>query len=165
MPVQQHDAGVSAAELAARSLVFHRRFRAPRELVFRVWTEMGHVGEWWGPDGFTTTTREMDVRPGGVWRFTMHGPDGTDYPNRIVYLEVMPSERLVYRHEPDKEDEPVNFTVTVLFEQQGPDTAMTMSMVFPSSAALHDVVAKYGADEGARQTLGRLEAYLKRLAG
>jgi uncharacterized protein YndB with AHSA1/START domain len=165
MPVQQHDVGVSAAELAERSLVFHRRFRAPRELVFRAWTESGQIGEWWGPDGFTTTTREMDVRPGGVWRFTMHGPDGTDYPNRIVYLEVSPPERLVYRHEPDRADEPVTFTVTVLFEQQGADTAMTMSMVFPSPVALREVVAKYGADEGARQTLGRLEAYVKRLAG
>jgi uncharacterized protein YndB with AHSA1/START domain len=157
MPVQQHDVGASAAELAERSLVFHRRFRAPRELVFRAWTESGQIGEWWGPDGFTTTTREMDVRPGGVWRFTMHGPDGTDYPNRIVYLEVSPPERLVYRHEPDRADEPVTFTVTVLFEQQGADTAMTMSMV--------EGVAQYGADEGARQTLGRLEAYVKRLAG
>ena len=83
MPVQ-HDAGVSAAELAERSLVFDRRLRAPRELVFRAWTENRHIGEWWGPDGLTTTTREMDVRPGGVWQFTMHGPDGTDYVERLA---------------------------------------------------------------------------------
>jgi uncharacterized protein YndB with AHSA1/START domain len=147
-----------------RSLVFHRRFRAPRELVFRAWTDSGHIARWWGPDGFTTTTREMDVRPGGVWRFTMHGPDGTDYPNRIVYLEVAPPERLVYKHDPDKDDEPVSFTVTVTFEQQGPDTALTMSMEFPSRAALLEVCEKYGAEEGAVQTLGRLTAYVEQLA-
>jgi len=144
--------------------VFHRRFRAPRDLVFRAWTESGHIARWWGPDGFTTTTREMDVRPGGVWRFTMHGPDGTDYPNRIVYLEVAPPERLVYKHDPDKDDEPVSFTVTVTFEQQGPDTALTMSMEFPTRAALLEVCEKYGAEEGAVQTLGRLTAYVEDLA-
>ena len=106
--------------LAERSLVFHRRFRAPRELVFRAWTEGHQIVQWWGPDGFTTTTREMDVRPGGVWRFILHGPDGTDYPNRIVYQEIAPPERLVYKHEGEDGDEPVDFTVDVTFEQQGP---------------------------------------------
>jgi uncharacterized protein YndB with AHSA1/START domain len=159
MPV--HPAADASAELAARSLVFHRRFRAPRERVFRAWTEGPQIVQWWGPDGFTTTTKEMDVRPGGVWRFTMHGPDGTDYPNRIVYLEVAPPGRLVYKHDPDSDDEPVHFTVTVTFEQQGPDTAMTMSMVFPTAQAMRDVCEKYGAEEGAVQTLARLAAYVE----
>jgi uncharacterized protein YndB with AHSA1/START domain len=162
----RRDADASAAELADRSLVFHRRVRAPRELVFRVWTEGHHLSRWFGPDGFTTTTKAIDIRPGGVWRFTMHGPDGTVYPNRIVYLEVTPPERLVYKHDPDKDDEPINFTVTVTFEQQGPDTAMTMSMVFPTSAALREVCEKFGAEEGAVQTLGRLREYVEgRTAG
>ena len=161
-PAREHDL-TQDPTLAERSLVFHRRFRAPRELVFRVWTEGQHIVHWWGPDGFTTTTTEMDVRPGGVWRFILHGPDGTDYPNRVVYLEIAPPERLVYRHDGDEGDEPVDFTVTVSFDQQGAETDMTMSMVFPTSAALREVVAKYGADEGAVQMMARLKAYLAAL--
>src|SRR2546430_11151240 len=78
-----------------REILLTRVFDAPRELVFKVWTDPEHVGRWWGPRGFTNTIHEMDVRPGGVWRFTMHGPDGVDYLNRIVFIEVARPERLV----------------------------------------------------------------------
>ncbi|HEU0053538.1 MAG TPA: SRPBCC domain-containing protein, partial [Longimicrobium sp.] len=81
---------------ADREVVQSRVFDAPRELVFDAWTDPAAVAEWFGPDGFTITTYEMDVRPGGVWRFTMHGPDGTDFPNRVDYHEVVRPERLVY---------------------------------------------------------------------
>src|SRR5579862_1989189 len=67
----------SEGNAAERELVFRRLLDAPRELVFDVWTNPAHVPQWWGPNGFTTTIHEMDVRPGGVWRLTMHGPDGT----------------------------------------------------------------------------------------
>ncbi len=83
---------------AARSIVVTRVFDAPRNLVFDAWTDSRHVGNWYGPRGFTLTTYEMDVRPGGVWRFTMHGPDGVDYPNKITYIEIVKPERLVYDH-------------------------------------------------------------------
>ncbi len=73
--------------ISDREIVATRVFDAPRELVFQVWTDAKHVSNWWGPRGFTTTTYEMDVRPGGVWRHVMHGPDGTDYPNEIVFVE------------------------------------------------------------------------------
>src|SRR5262245_64936028 len=99
--------GVSPASTADRELIFTRIFDAPRELVFAAWTDPQHLAQWWGPQGFTTTIHEMDVRPGGVWRLTMHGPDGRDYRNRIVTLEVLKPERLVFRHEPDRESEPV----------------------------------------------------------
>ena len=67
-----------------REIVATRIFDAPRELVWKVWTEQEHIGQWWGPKGFTTTTYSMDVRPGGVWRFVMHGPDGRErrWPRR-----------------------------------------------------------------------------------
>ncbi|HJU84374.1 MAG TPA: SRPBCC domain-containing protein, partial [Holophagaceae bacterium] len=83
---------------AAREFGAARILEAPRELVFRLWTEPGHVEKWWGPEGFRNTIHEMEVRPGGRWRLTMHGPDGTDYPNVITYLEVLPPHRLVYHH-------------------------------------------------------------------
>ena len=69
---------------ADRELVAVRVFDAPRPLVFQAWTDPAHIANWWGPRGFTTTTYAMDVRPGGVWRFCMHGPDGRDYQNKIT---------------------------------------------------------------------------------
>src|ERR1700756_247707 len=82
----------------ACSIIAVREFDAPRELVFKVWSDPKHLTQWWGPNGFTTTTSRFDMRPGGVWRFVMHGPDGRDYQNRITYEEVVPPERVVYRH-------------------------------------------------------------------
>src|SRR3954471_663109 len=79
-----------------REIVISRLFDAPRELVWAAWTDPQQVVQWWGPKGFTTTIHEMDVRPGGVMRHTMHGPDGTDYANKSVFKEVVKPERIVY---------------------------------------------------------------------
>jgi uncharacterized protein YndB with AHSA1/START domain len=142
-----------------REIAATRIFDAPRDLVWKVWTDPEHVVRWWGPNGFTTTTHSMDVKPGGVWRFVMHGPDGRDYQNKITYLEVVKPERLVYKHGGDKV-EPVNFQVTVTFWEQGGKTRLDMRMVFPSAKARDHVIETYGAFEGLKQHLGRLEAYL-----
>jgi uncharacterized protein YndB with AHSA1/START domain len=153
----------AASNTEDRELVFKRVFDAPRDLVFSVWADPMHVAQWWGPNGFTTTISEMDVRPGGVWRLVMHGPDGTDYKNKIVFLEVVKPERLVYKHEPEKDTEPVTFETTVTFADRGNKTELTMRMLFPSAAILEQVVKKYGAIEGANQTLGRLEEHLGKI--
>lgn len=145
-----------------REIRLDRIFDAPRELVFEAWTRREHIGQWWGPNGFTTTTYEMDVRPGGVWRFMMHGPDGTDYPNRIVYEEVVPAERLVYAH---GDFETTLFHVTVTFTVEGGRTRVRMRLLFPTAEARDYVVREHGAIEGGRQTLGRLEQYLATLRG
>ena len=79
----------SAEILASREIVATRTFDAPRDLVFKMWTDPKHIAQWWGPKGFTTTIYEMDVKPGGVWRFVMHGPVGVDYQNKVVYLEIV----------------------------------------------------------------------------
>src|SRR5215471_614497 len=137
------------ASTADREIVITRVFDAPRELVWEAWTDPKHVPQWWGPRGFTTTTNKMDVKPGGTWRFVMHGPDGRDYQNKITYLEVKKPERLVYKHG-DAENgaaeglEPVNFEVTVTFEAQGDRTRLTMRSVFPSAKAREFVVKTYG---------------------
>ncbi|HSB53131.1 MAG TPA: SRPBCC family protein, partial [Gemmatimonadales bacterium] len=136
---------------ANREIVVTRVFEAPRELVWRAWVEQRHVARWWGPNGFTTTTHEMDVKPGGLWRFIMHGPDGTDYDNLIEYLEVVPPERLVYDHSGG-----TAFRVTVTFAEEGRGTGLTMRSVFPSVAERDRVVREFRAIEGANQTLGRL---------
>jgi uncharacterized protein YndB with AHSA1/START domain len=144
-----------------REIVVTRVLDAPRDLVFKAWTDQRHVGHWWGPTGFTLTNHEMDVRPGGVWRFTLHGPDGTDYPNRIVYREVTPPERLVYSH--GSEDDPDQFQVTVTFTEQGNRTMLTLHSLFPTAAARDKVVEEFGAIAGANQTLDRLTGHLATL--
>jgi len=136
-------------------------FNAPRELVFDAWTDQKHLAQWWGPDGFSTTTRSIDIRAGGVWRFVMHGPDGRDYENRITYVEVMKPKRLVYRHGGGEDVEPVQFEVEVTFEDLGGQTKLTMRMVFPSAEERARVIREYGADKGLAQTLARLAEYVK----
>jgi uncharacterized protein YndB with AHSA1/START domain len=146
-----------------RELNITRIINAPRELVWKVWTEPEHVAQWWGPTGFTNTIHEMEVKPGAVWRFIMHGPDGRDYPNKIVFIEVVKPERLVYKHSDDEGAEPVNFHVTVIFEKQGNKTLLTMKSVFGSAAELERVVKEYGAREGMEQHVGRLEEYVTKI--
>lgn len=73
-------------------------FDTPREQVFEAWTDPYHLARWWGPYGFTNTFHEFDPRPGGVWRFVMRGPDGVDYPNKSVFIEIVRPERMVFDH-------------------------------------------------------------------
>ena len=146
---------------ADREIVLTRLVNAPPALVFEAWTNAEHVGRWWGPRGFTTTTHEMDVRPGGVWRHTMHGPDGVDYPDLIVYREVVRPERLVYDLGSALEDDPGPFHVTVTFDDRDGKTFITMRLVFASAAERDMVVEQSHAIEGGNQTLDRLEEYLK----
>jgi uncharacterized protein YndB with AHSA1/START domain len=150
--------------MEGRELVFTRVFDAPRELLFEVWTDPNHLARWWGPRGFTITSLEMDARPGGMWRLIMHGPDGVDYKNRIVYLEVARPERLVYKHAGEEKDEAVRFTVTVTFEEAAGKTRLTMRMVFDSAQERDHVVRTYGAEQGAMQTLERLREHLATIA-
>lgn len=150
-------------DTADREIRFSRRFDAPRELVFRVWTNPDHIAHWWGPEGFTTTTSSMEVRVGGQWRYVMHGPDGTDYDNLVSYREVTPPERLVYAHG-SNDDDPEQFQVTVEFHAEGTGTRLEMQMLFASAEARDQVVNEYGAIEGGNQTMKRLEAYLNEVA-
>jgi uncharacterized protein YndB with AHSA1/START domain len=135
-------------------------FDAPRDLVYAVFTDPKHLAQWWGPNGFTTTTLSFDMRPGGVWRFVMHGPDGRDYQNRITYEEVMPPERIVYRHGGGEDVEPVQFRQTITFEDLGGRTRIIWRGDFPSAAERDRVIKEYGADTGLVQTLARLEQYV-----
>jgi uncharacterized protein YndB with AHSA1/START domain len=120
------------------------------------------VVKWWGPHGFTTTIHEMDVRPGGKWRHTMHGPDGSDYPNHCVFQEVVKSERLVYSNCGKPGGADVTFESTWTFESvDAKSTRVIIRMVFPSAADRDRVVKEFGAIEGGNQTLERLADHLK----
>ncbi len=154
-----------ATVIPEREMTATRVFDAPRELVWKAWTDPQHIAQWWGPNGFTTTSDIMDVRPDGIWRFVMHGPDGRDYKNKIVYIEVAKPERLVYKHAGDEETEPVNFHVTVTFAEKGGKTELNMRAVFPTAEELARVVKEYKADEGLTQTLNRLGDYLAKQKG
>jgi uncharacterized protein YndB with AHSA1/START domain len=149
-----------ASPSADREIVITRLIDAPPARVFDAWTNPEQVVQWWGPRGFTTTTHKMEVKSGGVWRFVMHGPDGRDYQNKITYLEVVRPERLVYRHGGDEDLEPVSFQTTVTFEPQVKKTVVTLRAVFPTAAERDRVVKEYGAIEGGKQTLERLDEHL-----
>jgi uncharacterized protein YndB with AHSA1/START domain len=146
-----------------RDIVLTRTVPHPREKVWRAFTQPEHIAKWWGPNGFTNTIHEMDVRVGGTWRFMMHGPDGTDYPNKIVYTEIREPEFLAYDHSDDVPagEKPTHeFQATVTLEEVGGGTKVTLRLV-PVTVEEHERMVKFGATEGGNQTLGRLEHYLQ----
>ena len=150
-----------------REIVISRIFDAPRELVWQAMTDPKHVVHWWGPRGFTTTIETMDVRPGGIWKQTLHGPDGANYPNKSVFKEVVPPERIVYSHAGGRKGGPgASFVSTWTFEiVDARKTKVTIRMVFPSAEARDFVVKEFGAVEGGKQTLERLAEHLPKMSG
>lgn len=147
-----------------REIVITRILNAPRELVFEVWTNPKHVDKWWGPNGFTNTTKKIDVRVGGEWVFVMHGPNGQDFDNRILFHEVVKPERLAYTHDSGKDNDPQGFEAIVIFEEVGKQTRVTLKSVFKTKEAKDFAVREYGALEGAHQHLNKLENYLNTLS-
>ena len=141
----------TAEKSSDRAIVATRVFDAPRDLVWKMWTDPEHIAHWWGPDGFRNTIHEMDVRPGGVFRFVMHGPDGTDYQNKFVYVEVDEPKKLVYDHVTG----PL-FRATATFDEQGGKTAVNVEMEFASAELRDKVAEEFGAVEGLQQTLQHL---------
>lgn len=145
-----------------RSIIGTRVFDAPRDLVFAAFADPNHLAQWWGPVGFTTTTQSFDFRPGGVWRFVMHGPDGRDYENRVTYDEIVAPERIAYHHGGGDDVEPVQFNTTVTFEDLGGSrTRLIWHGQFPSAAERARVIKQYGADKGLVETLSRLADHLE----
>jgi uncharacterized protein YndB with AHSA1/START domain len=137
-----------------RELLLTRTLNAPIDLVWEVWTKPEHIAKWWGPNGFTNTITTMDMRPGGEWHLVMHGPDGTDYKNKSIFKEVIPKKKIVYEHVSPK------FTATVKFEEQGETTLLTWHMLFETAEEFIQVVKTFKADEGLKQNVEKLNAYL-----
>lgn len=156
---------VDASLPSDREIMISRVFDAPRELVWKAWTELEHVSQWWGPQGFTTTTQHRELKPGGEWRYVMHGPDGRDYENLMTFIEVAAPERLKYKHGGAAGGEPVNFEVTVTFDDLGGGkTKLTMRSLFPSQHARDYVIRTVNAVEGGKQHLSRLAEHLQTMA-
>ncbi len=157
------DSPVTAA--ADRTLTTSRVFDAPRELVYRAWTDPKQFAKWFPPDGFTAPRCELDVRPGGTIRVDMHGAEpwlgdfyGKTFPGKGVYREVVPNERLSFTFQGEgegAENSPPPILMTVVFEAQGRKTKLTIHQTADTVAG-YDEMVKMGATEGLRQSLDKL---------
>lgn len=148
-----------------RELTVSRLVNAPRELVFKVFTDPNHVVHWWGPRNFRNIVHEIDIRPGGVWRFDMEGW-GQVFPNKIIYQEIIKPEKIVFIHGndvADLENDPDTFQNEITFEAKGQKTLVTMKVIFKSAEVLRKNVEENHAIEGGNQTMDKLEEYLERV--
>jgi uncharacterized protein YndB with AHSA1/START domain len=135
------------------ALVLERVFRASPARVWAAWTDPEVLPRWFGPDGFSCRTKEIDLREGGVWRFDMVGPDGTVWPNRHRFTLHRPPEELRFIMDDDGAGEPIR--VVVRFEAEGSGTRLVQEMTMPSEAARQQAIA-FGALGLGQQTLGKL---------
>jgi uncharacterized protein YndB with AHSA1/START domain len=143
-----------------REIVLVRVLDATREAVFSAWTDSDAFCQWFGPDGFTCTVREMDVRPGGRACFDMVSRDGTVFTNRFDYLEVVPVERLVLDHGHDLDDDPTRFRVTIVLDEQADGkTVLTLRQLHPT-VEQRDAGIGFGAVELGLQTMQKLAHHL-----
>ena len=140
-----------------RELVTTRVLSAPRERVFSAFSEAGQLAQWWGPEGFRNTFHEFDLRAGGAWRYTMHGPNGADYPNESVFVEVVKPERIVIEHVSGP-----RFRLTITLAVEAGRTRLTWRQRFPTAAECDKIKAL--AIPANEQNLDRLEARLAQMA-
>ncbi len=140
-------------------LIHTRILDAPRDLVWEVWTNPMHIKEWWGPNGFSLTTTSMNVVSGKTWDFIMHGM-GRDWDNKIEYVEVKRPSLLSYKHSGDRSED-YNFTVSISFEEIDGKTLLTMKSIFKSKEIIEELNRQVNAIEGGKQTLNRLDSYIK----
>src|SRR6476660_5563340 len=116
-----------------------RVISAPRELVLEAFTQVRQLSRWWGPEGFSTTTRSFEFRVGGAWDFVMHGPDGTDYQEWITWREIVPPERIALLHG-ESRDDPDAFESVLAFEPAGDEARIVMRTVFPTKELRDEAV-------------------------
>ena len=143
---------------ADREIRISRLLNAPIELVWKVWTDPDHIKQWWGPNGFSNTITKMEIKPGGEWDLVMHGPDGTDYKNKSVFKEIVRHKKIVYEHVTGPK-----FLATIEFESRGRTTFLQWHMLFATKEEFIQTVKTFKADEGLRQNVEKLSAYLQHL--
>lgn len=142
-------------EISNRELKISRLLNAPIELVWKVWTDPDHIKNWWGPNGFNNTIHKMDFKVEGEWNLTMHGPDGTNFPNRSIFKEIIPHKKIVFEHFNP------HFIATLLFESKGERTLINWSSLFDTSEMRETIIKAHKADEGMKQNVEKLEKYLQ----
>lgn len=147
-----------------KQVTITRDFQAPQDLVYRAFTEAEQIVKWWGPVGFTTRVTTMDVRPGGIWHYCMSSAEWGDAWGLATYIEVSPTDRLVYTDAFSDEsgtinpDLPVSTTVTTFAGQDG-RTTVTMVTDYATEADLQQVL-EMGVLEGVGSQFGRLDELL-----
>jgi uncharacterized protein YndB with AHSA1/START domain len=146
---------VHGEPVSDRELSTSRLLDAPREPVFNAFADPVRLARWWGPEGFTNTFHEFTLLPGGKWRFVMHGPDGTNYPNESVFIEILRGERIVFNHVSLP-----RFQMTITFEEYGGKTRVGWHQLFATPEECRRV-AKF-AVEANEQNLDRLEQEVAR---
>lgn len=173
----------TVTEPGGTTIVQSRLIRAPRERVWTAWTDPAQLGQWWGPRGFSVTTRLFEFRVGGHWAFTMHGPDPDprsrnpgrprDFPNHVVWTRIesggQPGDagtlagpwRLEYRHVQADRVDSMLFRSAVTFEERGGDTLLTWEGDFGTHAVREQLIGDYRADEGCRETTARLAHHVE----
>ena len=145
------------------TVVITRTFGAPRALVWRAWTEPAHVRRWYGPSYLAFSVCEIDLRPGGRWRYVLRAPDGSEHGFGGEYREIVPPERLVYTE--GYEAMPGHeYVVTLTFAEHGGKTTLTSRGVYQSFEDRDGHVAS-GMEGGMRETLDRLAAHLSAMEG
>lgn len=145
---------------ADREIVVTRLIDAPPELVFEAFTSVAHLSRWWGPEGFSTTTRSFEFRVGGEWVFTMRGPDGTVHPEWITWTTIVPGERIEMLHG-ERRDDPDTFESALTFTPEGAATRIELRTVFPTAELRDQALERSHAAEGGRQTLAKLAGYVE----
>jgi len=143
-------------------LKFTRTFDAPREMVFKAWTDPKQIAKWFGPRHFTTTVQEHNATPGGLSRIVMHGPDGKDYPAKAIFREVVRPERLSMSSFviDAKGNEVMETLITATFEEKNKKTTLTVTVkVVKSTPEAKPYLS--GMEEGWKQTLDKLEEAVK----
>jgi uncharacterized protein YndB with AHSA1/START domain len=154
--------GSTMEKQTTQELTLTRLFDAPRELVFKAWTDSKLVAQWWGPDGFTNPVCELDARPGGAIRITMRGPDGVDYPMAGVFHEIVPPKRLVFTSHAFEDAQghaQLEVLNTVIFEEQEGKTQLTLhAVVVKATPAVAGPLS--GMEAGWRQSLEKLAGRL-----
>ncbi len=148
-----------AAKGKSNEIALTRVYDAPLRAVWDAWTDPEQAGKWWGPRGFTLTTHSHDLRTGGSWNYTMHGPDGTDYPNTTKYLEVVEGSKLLYDHG-GHDDRPPLFRVTALFSEAKGKTTLQMTMALATAEAAEET-KNFIKKAGGNATWDRLAEYLE----
>ncbi|HYM94840.1 MAG TPA: SRPBCC domain-containing protein [Chitinophagaceae bacterium] len=144
-----------SSSTADRELIINRVLNAPVELVWEVWTNTDHIKNWWGPNGFSNTINKMELARGGEWNLVMHGPDGKDYKNKSVFKKIVKYKKIVYEHISGPK-----FTATIEFEKKGAQTHLKWHMLFATKEEFIQTVKTFKADEGLKQNVSKLEAYI-----
>jgi uncharacterized protein YndB with AHSA1/START domain len=146
-----------------REIVLSRVINAPRSAVYSAWTDPDQIQEWFGPEGMVIETKEIDLNPGGVWRFDMVAPDGTRYTNRMVFLRMEAPAFIEVEHGSDQENDPGRFRMHVTFDEQSDGkTVLTLRQMHPSKERREWAIG-FGAVEYGGQTLQKLALHVAKV--